>query len=213
MRAKRRRLDRIVEALASDDKQQRRSRALLFDEATTATNEQCGGVTVAQEHRPGAVDPLHGRIRPKVLLARNRLQRSTFRPLASSATGTIVQSLSDDADALIDCAHEKDLQTQAFSRAAVRRDRASLGAAACFRARGPVVDPARSTGRAEDVSELLAQPARWASSVRGRPTACGLAMGGKRGAAAPPLGSEITEPWRPARGSGGRPCPSRAGAQ
>jgi hypothetical protein len=100
MRAKRRRLDRIVEALASDDKQQRRSRALLFDEATTATNEQCGGVTVAQEHRPGAVDPLHGRIRPKVLLARNRLQRSTFRPLARSARATIVQSLSDDADAL-----------------------------------------------------------------------------------------------------------------
>jgi hypothetical protein len=56
MRAKRRRLDRIVEALASDDKQQRRSRALLFDEATTATNEQCGGVTVAQEHLSGAVD-------------------------------------------------------------------------------------------------------------------------------------------------------------
>ena len=39
-----------------DDKQQCRSRALLFDKASAATNEQCGGVTVAQDHLPGAVD-------------------------------------------------------------------------------------------------------------------------------------------------------------
>ena len=64
------------------------------------------------------LDPLQGRRRSKVLVARNRLQRSTFRPLARSARGTIVQSLSDDADALMDCPNEKDLQMQAFLKAA-----------------------------------------------------------------------------------------------
>jgi hypothetical protein len=53
-----------------------------------------------------------------VLVARNRLQSSTFRPFARSASGTIVKSLSNDADAPADCPNEKDLQMQAFPEAA-----------------------------------------------------------------------------------------------
>ena len=83
--------------------------------------ESTSRVTVAQEHQPGAVDSrsaARGRRRSKVLVARNRLQRSTLGPLARSARGTIVQSLSAEADALPDCPKQKDLQIQAFSEAA-----------------------------------------------------------------------------------------------
>jgi len=75
---------------------------------------------VGQEHLPGAValDRLQGRSSSKVLVARNRLLKSIFRPRPRVATDTIVQSLSGDADAPADCAHETDLQMQAFSRAA-----------------------------------------------------------------------------------------------
>ena len=75
---------------------------------------------MGQEHLPGAVDldPLQGRRRSKVLVARNRLLKSTFRPRPRVAADTIVQSLSGDADVLLDCYNEKDLQMQAFSRAA-----------------------------------------------------------------------------------------------
>jgi hypothetical protein len=77
-------------------------------------------VPVGHEHLPGAVDldPLQGRRSSKVLVARNRLLKSTFRPRPRVAADTIVQSLSGDADALLDCYNEKDLQMQAFSRAA-----------------------------------------------------------------------------------------------
>ena len=50
-----------------------------------------------------------------MLVARNRLRRSIFRPFTRSARGTVVQSLSDDADALLDCYNEKDLQMQGAS--------------------------------------------------------------------------------------------------
>ena len=75
---------------------------------------------MGQEHLPGAVDldPLQGRRSSKVLVARNRLLKSTFRPRPRVAADTIVQSLSGDADALLDCYNEKDLQMQVFSRAA-----------------------------------------------------------------------------------------------
>ena len=75
---------------------------------------------MGHEHLPGAVhlDPLQGRRRSKVLVARNRLLKSTFRPRMRVAADTIVQSLSGDADALPDCAREKSLQMQAFSEAA-----------------------------------------------------------------------------------------------
>ena len=53
-----------------------------------------------------------------MLVARNRLLESTFRPRPRVAADTIVQSLSGDADALLDCYNEKGLQMQAFSRAA-----------------------------------------------------------------------------------------------
>jgi hypothetical protein len=75
---------------------------------------------VGQEHLPGAVDlgPLQRRRSSKVLVGWNRLLRSTFRPRMRVAADTIVQSLSGDADAPADCTHEKDLQIQAFPRAA-----------------------------------------------------------------------------------------------
>ena len=71
---------------------------------------------MGQEHLPGAVDldPLQGRRSSKVLVARNRLLKSTFRSRPRVAADTIVQSLSGDADALLDCYNEKDLQKQAF---------------------------------------------------------------------------------------------------
>jgi hypothetical protein len=64
---------------------------------------------VGQEHLPGAVDldPLQGRRSSKVLVARNRLLKSTFRPRPRVATDKIVQSLSGDADALLDCYTKK----------------------------------------------------------------------------------------------------------
>ena len=64
------------------------------------------------------LDPLQGRRSSKVLVVRNRLLKSTFRPRPRVAADTIVQSLSGDADALRDCWNEKGLQMQAFSRAA-----------------------------------------------------------------------------------------------
>ncbi len=71
---------------------------------------------MGQEHLPGAVDldPLQGRRRSKVLVARNRLLKSTFRARPRVATDTIVQSLSGDADALLDYYNEKALQMQPF---------------------------------------------------------------------------------------------------
>jgi hypothetical protein len=77
-------------------------------------------VPVGQEHLPGAVDldPLQGRRSSKVLVARNRLLKSTFRPRPRVAADTIVQSLSGNADALLDCYNEKVLQMQAFLEAA-----------------------------------------------------------------------------------------------
>jgi hypothetical protein len=91
-------------ALAWDEHQERSMRLLLLDEGSPATNEQRRGVTVGRNTYPArsTLDPLQGRRRSMVLVARNRLQRSTFRPLPRSATGTIVQSLSDDAVALTD---------------------------------------------------------------------------------------------------------------
>jgi len=75
---------------------------------------------VGQEHLPGAVslDPLRGRRSSKVLVARNRLLKSTFRARPRVAADTIVQSLSGDADAPADCATRKACKCKAFSRAA-----------------------------------------------------------------------------------------------
>jgi hypothetical protein len=91
-----------------------------FSTKAALRHGQGGGVPVGQEHLPGAVDldPLQGRRSSKVLVARNRLLKSTFRPRPRVAADTIVQSLSGDADAPADCAHEKDLQMQASPRAA-----------------------------------------------------------------------------------------------
>jgi hypothetical protein len=66
-----------------------------------------------------SLDPLQGRSSYNVLVARSRLLESTFRSRPRVAMDTIVRSLSGDADALLDCYNEKDLQMQAFSRAAV----------------------------------------------------------------------------------------------
>ena len=51
---------------------------------------------MGHEHLPGAVDldPLQGRRSSKVLVARNRLRKSTFRARMRVAADTIVQSLS-----------------------------------------------------------------------------------------------------------------------
>ena len=75
---------------------------------------------MGQEHLPGAVDldPLQGRRSSKVLVARNRLLKSTFRPRPRVAADTIVQSLSGDAYAPLDCYNEKVVQMQAFFEAA-----------------------------------------------------------------------------------------------
>ena len=72
---------------------------------------------MGQEHLPGAVDldPLQGRRSSKVLVARNRLLKSTFRPRPRVAADTIVQSLSGDADALLDCYTKKTCKMQVFS--------------------------------------------------------------------------------------------------
>ena len=71
---------------------------------------------MGQEHLRGAValDPLQGRSSSKVLVARNRLLKSTFRPRMRVAADTIVQSLSGDADALLDCYNEKVLHIYPF---------------------------------------------------------------------------------------------------
>ena len=73
---------------------------------------------LGQEHLPGAVDldPLQGRRSSKVLVARNRLLKSTFRACPRVAADTIVQSLSGVADAQADRARKKGLQIQAFSK-------------------------------------------------------------------------------------------------
>jgi hypothetical protein len=77
-------------------------------------------VLVGQEHLSGAVDldPLQGRRSSKVLVARNRLLKSPVRPRPRVAADTIVQSLSGDADALLDCYKEKVLQMRPFLEAA-----------------------------------------------------------------------------------------------
>jgi hypothetical protein len=84
--------------------------------ATTDNAEGAGGA----DRLPGAVDldPLQGCRSSEVLVVRNRLLKSTFRPRPRVATDTIVQLWSGDADALLDCYTKKDLQIQAFSRAA-----------------------------------------------------------------------------------------------
>jgi hypothetical protein len=91
-----------------------------------------GGVTIRRSPRPGAVNPsilCRDRRRSKVLGPGNRLQRAPCRPIPGSVTGTIVQSLSDDADALTDCPNEKDLQMHAFS--GIRAAQAGMVSSIC----------------------------------------------------------------------------------
>jgi hypothetical protein len=91
----------------------------LLDEGSIATTDKAGGCRWGTSTYPEVdLDPLQGRRSSKVLIARNRLLKSTFRPRPRVAADTIVQSLSGDADALLDCYNEKGLQIQAFSRAA-----------------------------------------------------------------------------------------------
>ena len=73
---------------------------------------------MGHEHLPGAVDldPLQGRRSSKVLVARNRLRKSTFRARMRVAADTIVQSLSGGADALLDCYNEKACKCRPFSK-------------------------------------------------------------------------------------------------
>jgi hypothetical protein len=92
---------------------------LLLDEGSTATTDKAEGCRWGRSTPArSTLDPLQGRRSSKVLVARNRLLKSTFRPRPRVATDTIVQSLSGDADALLDCYNEKALQMQAFLRAA-----------------------------------------------------------------------------------------------
>jgi hypothetical protein len=71
---------------------------------------------VGQEHLPGAVDldPLQGHRRSKALVAQNRLLKSAFRPRPRVAADTIVQSLSADADELLDCYTKKPCKCSPF---------------------------------------------------------------------------------------------------
>ena len=62
------------------------------------------------------LDPLQGRRGSKVLVARNRLLKSTFRPRPRVAADTIVQSLSGDADALLDCYPKKTCKCRLFRK-------------------------------------------------------------------------------------------------
>ena len=105
---------------ASDDERERRLRVLLLDEGSIATTDKAEGCRWGRSTYPArsTLDPLQGRRSSKVLVARNRLLRAPFRARPRVAADTIVQSLSGDADALLDCYNEKDLQTRAFGRAA-----------------------------------------------------------------------------------------------
>jgi hypothetical protein len=69
-----------------------------------------GGVRPAEQPRRIVRERRGGR--------EHRALKSIFRPRPRVAADTIVQSLSGDADALLDCYNEKGLQMQAFSRAA-----------------------------------------------------------------------------------------------
>jgi hypothetical protein len=93
---------------------------LLLDEGSTATTDKAEGCRWGRSTYPArsTLDPLQGRRSSKVLVARNRLLKSTFRPRPRVATDTIVESLSSAADAPADCAERKDLQMEAFLQAA-----------------------------------------------------------------------------------------------
>jgi hypothetical protein len=92
----------------------------VADEGGIATTDKAEGCRWGRSTYPArsTLDPLQGRRSSKVLVARNRLLKSIFRPRPRVAADTIVQSLSGDADALLDCYNEKVLQMQAFFEAA-----------------------------------------------------------------------------------------------
>jgi hypothetical protein len=93
---------RVQDTPASDDEHERRLRVLLRDEGSTATTGKAEGCRCGRSTYPArsTLDPLQGRRSSKVLVAKNRLLKSTFRPRPRIATDTIVQSLSGDAVAL-----------------------------------------------------------------------------------------------------------------
>jgi hypothetical protein len=99
---------------------ERRLRVLLLGEGSiaTTTRRRGAGGAGAPTRRGRLSIPCRDAEVPRVLVARNRLLKSTFRPRPRVAADTIVQSLSGDADELSDCLNEKDLQMQAFSKAA-----------------------------------------------------------------------------------------------
>jgi hypothetical protein len=83
-----------------DDEQERRLRVLLLDGGSTWDHGQGEGCGWGRSpYRPVDLDPLQGRRSSKVLVARNHLLKSIFRPRPRVAADTIVQSLSGDADA------------------------------------------------------------------------------------------------------------------
>jgi hypothetical protein len=99
-----------------DDEQERRLRVLLLDEGSIATTDKAEGCRWGRSTYPArsTLDRLQGRRSSKVRVARNRLLKSNFRPRPRVATDTIVQSLSGDADVLLDYYNGKALQMQAF---------------------------------------------------------------------------------------------------
>ena len=99
-----------------DDEQERTLRVLLLDEGSTATTDKAEGCRWGRSTYPArsTLDPLQGRRSSKVLVARNRLLKSTFRPRPRVAAETIVQSLSGDADALLDCYTKKSCKCRPF---------------------------------------------------------------------------------------------------
>jgi hypothetical protein len=82
---------------------------LLLDEGSVAITDKGGGVPVGQEHLRGAVDSRSSAGTQKFQGAGRSESpaKSTFRPRPRVAADTIVQSLSGDADALLDCYTKK----------------------------------------------------------------------------------------------------------
>jgi hypothetical protein len=79
-------------------------RVLLLDERCIATPDKAEGCRWGTCHHPrGRSRSSAGRRSSKVLVARNRLPESTFRPRMRVAADTIVRSLSGVADAPLDC--------------------------------------------------------------------------------------------------------------
>ena len=106
-------------ARASDDEQERRLRVLL-DEGSTATTDKAEGCRCGRTPNRRGRLPIRCRDAevPRCWSLGIACSRAPSDRVLRVAADTIVQSLSGDADALLDCYNEKVLQMQAFPEAA-----------------------------------------------------------------------------------------------